>query len=142
MGIELFALSERAAVDPDPVLYQSGALLTRLQAEWERDMWEISGEEDHPYWNAHVDKANVASYDYSALLYLNTQDEHFEGGDFAFIDKEEDCVVSPRRGRFLSFTAGSENLHQVRRVTKGTRFVLASWYTLSKKHRRRDGGDV
>ena len=28
----------------------------------------------------------MASYDYAALLYLNTQGEHFEGGDFAFVD--------------------------------------------------------
>ena len=29
-------------------------------------------EPGHRYWNAHVDKANRASYDYSALLYLNS----------------------------------------------------------------------
>ncbi|CAK0861302.1 unnamed protein product [Prorocentrum cordatum] len=118
-----------------PALFESGGLLTRLQAEWERDVWEISGEEEHVYWNAHVDKANVASYDYAALLYLSTQGEHHEGGDFAFIDADVDCVVSPRRGRLLAFTAGPENLHQVRRVTRGTRFVLAMWFTLSEKHR-------
>lgn len=92
--------------------------------------------EEHVYWNAHVDKANVASYDYAALLYLNTQGEHYEGGDFAFVDAGEDCIVSPRRGRLLTFTAGPENLHQVRRVSRGTRFVLATWFTLSEKHRR------
>merc|ERR1711879_1006301 len=90
-----------------PVLYESGALLTRLQAKWEHDVWQISGE-DHVYWNAHVDKANVASYDYAALLYLNTQGEHYEGGDFAFVDADEDCLVSPRSGRLLTFTAGPE----------------------------------
>ena len=26
----------------------------------------------HVYWNAHVDKANIGSYDYSALLYERT----------------------------------------------------------------------
>lgn len=119
-------------------LYESGSLLTRLQAKWERDMWDMSGDEEHVYWNVHIDKANVASYDYAALLYLNTQGEHFEGGDFAFVDADEDCIVSPRRGRLLTFTAGPENLHQVRRVTHGTRFVLAMWFTLSAAHRRRD----
>lgn len=133
-----FGLSERAAIEAEPVLYESGALLTRLQARWEHDMWEISGEDEHPYWNAHVDKANVASYDYGALLYLNTQGEHYEGGDFAFIDAHEDCLVRPRAGRFLVFTAGPENLHQVRRVTEGTRFVLAMWYTLSREHARKE----
>lgn len=121
-----------------PVLFESGALLTRIQAEWEHDMWEISGEEEHAYWNVHVDKANVASYDYAALLYLNSQGEHFQGGDFAFVDAREDCLVSPCAGRLLTFTAGPENLHQVRRVTQGTRFVLAMWFTLSSAHARKD----
>lgn len=123
----------------DYCLYESGALLTRIQATWERDCWEISGEEEHPYWNAHVDKANVASYDYAALLYLNSQGEHFEGGDFAFLDVDEDVLVAPRRGRLLAFTAGAENLHQVQRVTAGTRFVLAMWFTLSARHARGNG---
>lgn len=136
--IQDFGLSERAALEAEPVLYESGALLTRLCARWEHDMWEISGEDDHPYWNAHVDKANVASYDYGALLYLNTQGVNYEGGDFAFIDADEDCLVQPKAGRFLVFTAGPENLHQVRRLTKGTRFVLAMWYTLSKQHARKE----
>lgn len=35
---------------------------------------------------AHIDKVNVASYDYSALLYLNTAGVDFEGGALAFID--------------------------------------------------------
>lgn len=150
-GAELFAeLVERTRrrisadvglLDPDkgePLLYQSGALLTRLQADWDKDMWDVCSGEEHVYWNAHVDKANVASYDYAALLYLNTQGEHFEGGDFAFVDAGEDCLVSPKRGRLLAFTAGPENLHQVRKVTSGTRFVLAMWFTLSAAHQRRD----
>ncbi|CAE7700506.1 DUS1L [Symbiodinium microadriaticum] len=150
-GAELFAeLVERTRrrisadvglLDPDkaelplmtegePLLYQSGALLTRLQADWDKDMWDVcSGE---VYWNAHVDKAeafdsaNVASYDYAALLYLNTQGEHFEGGDFAFVDAGEDCLVSPKRGRLLAFTAGPENLHQESDLRNSIRFEL-SW---------------
>eukprot|EP00930_Biecheleria_cincta_P044805 TRINITY_DN30857_c0_g1_i1.p1 TRINITY_DN30857_c0_g1~~TRINITY_DN30857_c0_g1_i1.p1 ORF type:complete len:419 (+),score=75.92 TRINITY_DN30857_c0_g1_i1:167-1423(+) len=136
--IQDFGLGWHAQGQDEPILYHSGALLTRIQAEWSHDMWEITGEEEHVYWNAHVDKANVASYDYAALLYLNTQGQHFDGGDFAFIDNTEDCIVAPRRGRLLAFTAGPENLHQVRRVTSGVRFVLAMWFTLSGKHQRSD----
>eukprot|EP00929_Paragymnodinium_shiwhaense_P100919 TRINITY_DN63618_c0_g1_i1.p1 TRINITY_DN63618_c0_g1~~TRINITY_DN63618_c0_g1_i1.p1 ORF type:complete len:463 (-),score=59.94 TRINITY_DN63618_c0_g1_i1:239-1627(-) len=107
-------------------LHTSAAMLTRLQP---------SGKSNRvPYWVPHVDKANVASYDYSALLYLNNKGEHFNGGDFAFLDAREDLIVEPRRGRLLTFTSGLENLHQVQRVTGGTRFVLAMWFTLSAKH--------
>ena len=34
-------------------------------------------------------QANIPTYDYSALLYLNSQGDGFMGGDFAFIDDDE-----------------------------------------------------
>ena len=43
-----------------------------------------------------VDRANVSSYDYSAVLYLNMQGESFEGGDFAFVDEAVSAAVSAR----------------------------------------------
>ena len=50
--------------------YDSGALLTRISHGTPDDEWEM--EAGHAYWNPHVDKANIATYDYSAILYLNT----------------------------------------------------------------------
>ena len=112
-------------------LYSAGTLFTRI---WADDLVPADGmdvDPGHHYWNPHVDKANRASYDYSALLYLNshceTTDEaarraasgegsvcdalepphgigtcdyastvqpHFGGGVFAWLDAEEDAVVS------------------------------------------------
>ena len=120
-------------------LYDSGALLTRLKADFDDDMFEVN--HTHVYWNAHVDKANIASYDYSALLYLNSQGDGFMGGDFAFIDDDDDKTVAPIAGRLLMFTSGLENLHQVREVTKGTRYVLAMWFTCSSAHQYREQAD-
>mmetsp|Transcript_48577 Transcript_48577/g.118315 ORF Transcript_48577/g.118315 Transcript_48577/m.118315 type:complete len:375 (+) Transcript_48577:137-1261(+) len=117
-------------------IYDSGALLTRLKANPPQDEWDM--DPGHAYWNPHVDKANIPTYDYSALLYLNTFGEDFEGGDFAFIDDDADRVVQPRAGRLLLFPSGPENLHQVREVTKGTRYVLAMWFTCSKQHQYTD----
>ena len=51
-------------------------------------------------------------YDYSAVLYLNTQGEHFEGGLFKFIDANGFHVVAPRAGRCVVFSSGAEHLHQ------------------------------
>ena len=34
----------------------------------------------------------------------------------------------------MIFPSGAEHLHQAQRVTEGSRFVLASWYTLSPDH--------
>ena len=49
-------------------LYDSGALLTRLKGEPPEDEWDM--EPGHIYWNPHVDKANIPTYDYSALYVL------------------------------------------------------------------------
>ena len=65
---------EQIAIDfRVPRLYSAGMLLTRI---WADDLIPDDGmdvEPGHAYANPHVDKANRASYDYSALLYLNTQ---------------------------------------------------------------------
>ena len=71
-----------------------------------------------------VAQANIATYDYSALLYLNTHGEDFTGGTpapsrppthplrrgaasgrFRFLDKEQDAIVEPKAGRLVSFCA-------------------------------------
>ena len=91
------------------------------------------------YSNAHVDKANIASYDYSALLYLSTGGgADFEGGELAFLDGDAERLVTPRAGRLVAFSSGLENLHQVREVTRGERFVLAMWFTCSAEHAYND----
>ena len=114
-------------------LYDSGALLTRLKGEPPEDEWDM--EPGHVYWNPHIDKANIPTYDYSALLYLNNKGRDFEGGDFAFLDDDADRIVEPRAGRLLYFTSGPENLHQVQEVRTGTRYVLAMWFTCSREHK-------
>lgn len=75
-------------------IYDSGALLTRLKGDPPRDEWDM--DPNHVYWNPHVDKANIPTYDYSALLYLNTLGDDFEGGEFAFLDDDADRIVQPR----------------------------------------------
>jgi hypothetical protein len=49
--------------------------------------------------DVHCDKAEISSWDYSALLYLNSGGGHFRGGDFAFIDADADRVITPSAGR-------------------------------------------
>lgn len=116
-------------------LYLAGAMLTRLQpppppAPGAQGATPAH-ERPYDYSVAHVDRANVGSYDYSAVLYLNTKGRGFEGGDFAFVDDGGDEAVEPRRGRCVLFTSGFEHLHRVAPVAAGSRFVLAAWFTLS-----------
>ncbi|KAK3536768.1 hypothetical protein QTP86_023010 [Hemibagrus guttatus] len=72
--------------------------------------------------------------DYSAILYLN---DDFEGGDFIFTEldaKTITAVVKPQCGRIVAFSAGKENPHGVRAVTKGQRCAVALWFTLDPRH--------
>ena len=41
-----------------------------------------------------------------------------------------------------SLSAGPENLHRVRRVDRGTRYVLAMWFTCSERHQYVDDDDA
>ena len=67
-------------------------------------------------------------YDVSTLLYLSTHSIDFSGGLFAFNDPDEDRLVEPVAGRLVAFDSGFDNLHQVRPVLAGERFVLSIWY--------------
>ena len=41
-------------------------------------------------------------------------------------------TVEPMAGRLVVFTSGRENLHQVKKVTSGTRYVMSMWFTCNK----------
>ncbi len=91
------------------------------------------------YWDAHVDKANVDSYDIGSLVYFSDYVElgdkidpgtrhPFTGGRFVFHDESANCYVLPRAGRLIFFSGGFENVHRVERVEEGQRYALACWW--------------
>jgi hypothetical protein len=112
--------------------------------------WQPAGIHDE-YYHPHVDGENTPHYHYSGLVYMSTEGQDFTEGEFAFLragagsgtggnagkdggegggaPPEDEHVVEPRAGRLLIFTAGAENLHQVRRVATGTRYVFSMWFT-------------
>ena len=125
-------------------LYDAGTLFTRIEGEPRHDEWDM--EPGHKYWNLHIDKANRHSYDYSAILYLNShckpeRDDRcdfsvdFSGGGLTFQDNDSDLTIEPVAGRLVTFTGGLENLHTVQEVFKGTRGVLALWFTCREPDR-------
>jgi hypothetical protein len=119
----------------------SGGLIGWIDAS----QMNVDDTDAYCYTVPHVDQANVPTYEFSTILYLNNSaapdtngggadcvDEkagQFEGGHFAFNDSTGDLLVAPRRGRLLAFTSGPENLHQVYPVTSGNRFTLAVWFS-------------
>jgi hypothetical protein len=131
------AASDAASAGVCTSLYHRGALLVRLTPPESADelapaCFALPAEQD--YWEPHVDKHNAAQYDVSAVLYLSTQGEQFEGGDFRFHDQGGDVSVAPRAGHLLTFSSGGENPHSAGRVFKGARFALACWFTASPAH--------
>merc|ERR1712151_1342310 len=56
-------------------LYYSGSLLKRMDYPPLQDSMQVDVEHDSH--KAHIDKANIASYDWSCLLYMNSVDEEF-----------------------------------------------------------------
>lgn len=109
-------------------LYYSGGLINRLEHPPREDDLQLNS--THVYWNAHVDKANIVAYDYSALVYLSEYDNDFIGGELEFYDGPTSRTqVQPKPGLLVAFSSGLENVHRVRRLTRGQRFVLALWFT-------------
>jgi len=48
--------------------------------------------------------------------------------------QEYQSSISPKCGRLVAFSAGSENPHGVKPVLQGTRCAMALWFTLDEKH--------
>jgi hypothetical protein len=91
--------------------------------------------------------------DYSAIIYLNND---FEGGEFIFAADSNAAqiqvhrsgprfckiksttvfksVVQPKCGRMIAFSSGSENLHGVKAVKKGSRCAIGVWFTFDPEH--------
>ena len=76
--------------------------------------------------------ADISTRKYSAVLYLN---DNYSGGE-TFIKRQdkEDYISIPKQGSLLIFKSNEECLHGVNQVTDGTRYTLASWYTIDYRH--------
>eukprot|EP00927_Polykrikos_kofoidii_P076629 TRINITY_DN73698_c0_g1_i1.p1 TRINITY_DN73698_c0_g1~~TRINITY_DN73698_c0_g1_i1.p1 ORF type:complete len:463 (-),score=81.05 TRINITY_DN73698_c0_g1_i1:8-1396(-) len=103
-----------------------GALMKRLRLPAEDGPNQVEPKHD-PY-VPHSDQVNVAGYEYSALLYLSTAGDDFDGGDFVFLDEDKDRAVRLNAGDLVAFTSGLENLHRAAPMTWGARYVVGFWF--------------
>ncbi|KAL3661002.1 hypothetical protein V7S43_014018 [Phytophthora oleae] len=127
--VEKIRMALMKEFDLEELYFSAPTFITRLIGN---ESW-TSAEIHDEYWHPHVDKENTKHYDYSGLLYLADFGEDFTGGLFSFIDENTETVVEPARGRLMMFTAGSENLHAVRKVETGTRYVLSLWFSCDER---------
>ncbi|KAL7529099.1 hypothetical protein ACHAXR_002793 [Thalassiosira sp. AJA248-18] len=108
----------------------------------------------------HTDEATHTGYHYSSVLYLSTQGEDFEGGNFIFNDPADDdgekdkvdddyeltgmaleeairttgrklTPFHPSRGACVIFSSGWENMHEVEKITSGVRYAVPAFFTTS-----------
>merc|ERR1712039_279514 len=78
-------------------VFYSGSLLKRMDMPYINDSQQV--DPNHDSSNPHVDKANIASYDWSALLYFTSVTDDFSGGELVFNDADADRLVRPLAGR-------------------------------------------
>jgi len=66
---------------------------------------------------------------WSAIFYIN---DDYEGGEIEFPVKE--FTYKPEANSLVAFPSTSEYLHGVKKVTKGTRYTVAIWFTQNFAH--------
>jgi hypothetical protein len=64
--------------------------------------------------------------EFSALVYLNTVDVDFTGGEIEF--PLQDILVKPKAGQLVYFRGDVDHIHEVKTVTSGLRKVLVFFF--------------
>jgi predicted 2-oxoglutarate/Fe(II)-dependent dioxygenase YbiX len=90
-----------------------------LHADAERELVDGSWGPNHTFWRSHT-----------ALLYLNTSREAFDGGILRL--PALDAEVVPAAGLLVGITCGHDHRHEVTEVTRGSRISLAIWMTTDR----------
>lgn len=79
--------------------------------------------------NVHENKIEwkkVIDRDISILLYLN---DDYEGGELVFPNQH--ITIKPKAGMLVAFPSNHHFVHGVNPVTKGTRYAMVTWASLS-----------
>lgn len=120
------AIAQRFDIDVDSLFLTHPTFFSRITNNTAKTVHD-------EYWHPHVDKETYESFHYTSLLYLNDFGKDFNGGRFLFIDGVDKnktvTAIEPKKGRVSAFTSGSENLHNVEKVTDGTRFAITISFT-------------
>lgn len=89
------------------------------------------------YYHTHVDTQQYDNFVYTALVYLNTHNNDYTGGEFTFVDQYTQVnihTIQPYIGQLLLFTSGSENIHRVEKVNTGIRYALTIAFTCDQQN--------
>jgi hypothetical protein len=65
-------------------------------------------------------------YQYSALLYLSTQNKDFFGGEIIF--PQHKITILPETGTLVFFRGDLDHIHEVKEITDGSRYALIMFF--------------
>jgi hypothetical protein len=81
----------------------------------------------------HYDREVAPKVRYTLIIFLNSFKRDFSGGKFIIVDtennKKKNVAVEARAGRTIGYTAGSENVHFIEKVTNGASLFITLSYT-------------
>jgi hypothetical protein len=81
----------------------------------------------------HYDREVGPKARYTLIIFLNNFKRDFTGGKFIIVDtentKKKHVAVEAKAGRTIGYTAGSENVHFMEKVTHGASLFLTLSYT-------------
>ncbi|KAL5553328.1 hypothetical protein UlMin_040729 [Ulmus minor] len=84
-------------------------------------------------WHSDDNRPYLKQRDFSAVCYLNSYGDDFNGGLFHFQDGEPPTVV-PLCGDVVIYTADDHNVHSVDEIIDGERLTLALWFSRDSSH--------
>lgn len=90
----------------------------------------IYSEKDNDFYGKHIDSMRIFSFEAMRKLSFSIQlstPESYSGGELALFLDHRTEVLSKNKGTMLFFP--SYTLHEVKPVTKGTRYSLVGWVT-------------
>jgi hypothetical protein len=75
----------------------------------------------------HIDRqlAGGDTMDYSSLIYLN---DNYTGGELCFLENIKETNSKMKALSCVIFPSGEGHLHGVKKILKGKRYTIPSWY--------------
>lgn len=84
----------------------------------------------------HYDREVGPKVRYTLVIFLTNFKRDFTGGKFVFVDtenaKKKNVAVEAKAGRTIGYTAGSENLHFIEKITDGASHFITLSFTCNQ----------
>lgn len=121
-------ISQRFAAKHDAVYLTNPSYISRIT--------NTTTEYSERLHQLHYDMETSKSIHYTLIIYLTSFKRDFSGGKLVFVDtdkgKKKNYVVEAKTGRTVGYTAGSENIRFLEKVTTGENTFITLSFTCNK----------